>query len=501
LRRIFASQVSSTGCLSRCKEETLISSASEFLDGRKFDVVVIGAGMAGMAAAIRLALFDYKVLLLERHNVPGGLNSYYALGGRRYDVGLHAVTNYVPPGVRGTPLTKIFRQLRIDRDEFALSEQMGSRIVFPGFDLSFNNDAEIFRSEIARVFPHCVAGFDRLLKSMDEFDSLALDAPDLSARKILREHLGEPPLEDALLLPLCYYGSARENDMEFAQFVIMYNALFREGFARPLDGVRRVIRVLRKKYRALGGERRLKLGVKRIVAAEGKASRLQLDDGQVIQADHVVSTIGLVETQRLCSDQAPDVSEQEVGRLSFVETITVTDRQPVDFGWKDTIVFFNDAEQFHYQRPANLVDPRSGVICFPNNYRYPDEQNLDDGFFRVTALADFKGWTSLDEALYKQKKAEWFDHLREVSLRMLPKTDETLFNRHVIETDMFTPRTIQHFTGKLGGAVYGAPEKRRDGSTHLNNLYLCGTDQGFLGIIGAMLSGISIVNQKILAPS
>ena len=142
--------------------------------------------MAGMAAAIRLALFDRKVLLLERHNVPGGLNSYYALGGRRYDVGLHAVTNYVPPQVRGAPLTKIFRQLRIDRDEFALSEQKGSRIVFPDFELGFSNDMEAFRSEIERVFPHCLEGFDRLIKTMDEFDSLAPDAPDLSTRDILR---------------------------------------------------------------------------------------------------------------------------------------------------------------------------------------------------------------------------------------------------------------------------------------------------------------------------
>jgi len=463
--------------------------------------VVIGAGMAGMAAAIRLALFDRKVLLLERHNVPGGLNSYYALGGRRYDVGLHAVTNYVPPQVRGAPLTKIFRQLRIDRDEFALSEQKGSRIVFPDFELGFSNDMEAFRSEIERVFPHCLDGFDRLTKTMAEFDSLASDAPDLSARDILREYLGEPALEDALMCPLCYYGSARENDMEFAQFIIMFNALFREGFARPLEGVRRVIRVLRNKYRALGGERRLKLGVNRIVADEGKVARLELDDGQVIHADHVVSTIGWVETQRLCSDRQPDAAGEEVGRLSFVETITVTDLQPADFGWEDTIVFFNDAERFVYERPDDLVDPRSGVICFPNNYRYPDGENLEEGFLRVTALADFDGWTSLEEPVYKEKKAEWFDVLHDVSLRMLPKIDEDRLKRHQLATDMFTPRTIQHFTGKLGGAVYGAPSKRRDGSTHLGNLYLCGTDQGFLGIVGAMLSGISIVNQKILAPS
>ena len=38
-----------------------------------YDTVIIGAGMSGLAAGIRLAMFDQKVCILERHNVPGGL--------------------------------------------------------------------------------------------------------------------------------------------------------------------------------------------------------------------------------------------------------------------------------------------------------------------------------------------------------------------------------------------------------------------------------------------
>jgi hypothetical protein len=50
----------------------------------------------------------------------------------------------------------------------------------------------------------------------------------------------------------------------------------------------------------------------------------------------------------------------------------------------------------------------------------------------------------------------------------------------------------------LNGAIYGAPDKIKDGHTHLENVYLAGTDQGFLGIIGAMLSGISMANLHVL---
>jgi hypothetical protein len=79
-----------------------------------------------------------RVLLVERHNAPGGLNSFYFLGGRKMDVGLHALTNYLPPGHKGA-LTKICRQLRIDREAFDLCPQKGSRIAFPGVDLRFGN--------------------------------------------------------------------------------------------------------------------------------------------------------------------------------------------------------------------------------------------------------------------------------------------------------------------------------------------------------------------------
>jgi phytoene dehydrogenase-like protein len=38
-------------------------------------------------------MFGKKVVILEKHYVVGGLNSFFARKGRKFDVGLHAVTN------------------------------------------------------------------------------------------------------------------------------------------------------------------------------------------------------------------------------------------------------------------------------------------------------------------------------------------------------------------------------------------------------------------------
>ena len=105
-----------------------------------YDVAVVGAGMSGLAAGIRLAQFDYKVCILEKHSVVGGLNSFYRRNGRNYDVGLHAMTNYAPKGVKSGPLSRILRHLRISWDEFGLVPQNGSAIAFPGVELNFTND-------------------------------------------------------------------------------------------------------------------------------------------------------------------------------------------------------------------------------------------------------------------------------------------------------------------------------------------------------------------------
>src|SRR3954471_26361 len=121
-----------------------------------YDVAIIGAGMSGLAAGIRLAHFGKKVCIFERHNASGGLNSFYSLGGRKFDVGLHAMTNYVPAGVKGTPLGKLLRQLRIEREEFALRPQKQSQIAFgPRGEttLRFTNEFATLDAEVAAKFP------------------------------------------------------------------------------------------------------------------------------------------------------------------------------------------------------------------------------------------------------------------------------------------------------------------------------------------------------------
>ena len=459
-----------------------------------YDTIIIGAGMSGLAAGIRLAHYDQKVCILERHYTIGGLNSFYRMNGRNYDVGLHAVTNFTEKGVKKGPLARILRQLRFKWEDFSLSPQKGSRIAFPGVDLRFTNELDCLREEIRREFPKQVDNFERLVERVADYDDLDQASFELSAREILNEIISEPMLIEMIFCPLMWYGNAAEHDMAWGQFSIMFRSIFIEGFARPYKGVRLILKNLVKRFRGLGGELLLRKGVNRIHVDGEQAVSVELDNGDILEGKRILSSAGHVETLRMCTDSSePD--PRLAGQMSFIESISVLDRQPASIGNEDTIVFYNDSEKFHWERPADeMCDLRTGVVCSPNNYIYSaDDGELADGLIRITTIADFDRWNELSPEDYAREKLRWYDRSVAASVKFTQD-----FRPFVIDTDVFTPTTIRRFTWHDNGAVYGAPDKKLDGCTHLKNLFLCGTDQGFVGIIGAMMSGISMANMHCL---
>jgi len=456
-----------------------------------YDVLIIGAGMSGLAAGIRLAYYGKKVCILEKHHRVGGLNSFYSRDGHKFDVGLHAMTNYVPKGTKSTPLPKLLRQLKLKAEDFALCQQRISVVKFPGKTLRFNNDLNFFIQEVSENFPAQADNFRKLLKTISEYDALALEAKPLSARDVIGSIISDPLLIDMLFCPLMFYGNAQENDMEFGQFVIMFNSIFCEGFARPQDGVRHILNILVKHYEENGGELRLKCGVKNIQVANGRVESILLDNGEVLRSHNVISSAGYVETMRLLSDYDPAGFKYDVGRLSFIEFIMVLDKELAEMGYNTTITFYNNSDKFNYRKPDRLVDVSSGVICCPNNFQF--ESPLPEAIIRVTNMANFDLWNNLDKEEYKAQKAAWLETTLEEVVKFVPD-----FRDSIVYSDIFTPKTIYKYTGHLNGSVYGTPNKIKTGRTHLENLFICGTDQGFLGIVGAMLSGISMANLHIL---
>jgi phytoene dehydrogenase-like protein len=310
-----------------------------------------------------------------------------------------------------------------------------------------------------------------------------------SAREVVAGWIDDPLLVEMIFCPILFYGGSRPHDLDFGQFSILFRSIFLEGLARPLEGIRPLLKLLVQKFKESGGELRLGVGAGEIVSRDGRATAVVLDDGEALPARFVLSSAGRRETMQLChltGDALP-----AAGEISFFESTSILDVLPSSLGLDKTVVFFSDSPQFRYAPPDDLIDLHSGVICVPNNFAY--EEPMPVGCVRLTALANYDRWSRLAPDSYREAKRRCYHGMAASAARYVP-----VFQRSVVADDVFTPTTIRRFTGHENGAVYGCPEKQYDGRTHLENLLLCGTDQGLVGIVGTLLSGISIANRYVL---
>ena len=448
--------------------------------------------MSGLAAGIRLANYGGKTLILERHYRIGGLNSYYRAGGYDMDVGLHAVTNYSPNGPKSAPMARLMRQLRLKMADFKLAPQKVSRIVFPDVTLEFGNDFERFSQNVSEAFPSQKENFRKLVDRIREYDDLDLEIKPVSGREVVRSIITDPLLADMIMLPIMYYGSAEEDDMEFGQFVVIFKSVFFEGLSRPEGGIRVILDLLEKRYMDSGGELRLRAGVSRIVTDNGKVSGVVLDNGEELECGAVFSSAGLPETVGMCPESAPDDASRLPGRISLMESVNILDTGADKLGADASVIFYNNAPGLSYRKPDEPVDVKSGVICFPGNFDYETAPGVDS--VRITNLADYEFWMSADDNTYAGNKKAWHERSLEAADAFMPGVKD-----RIVFSDVFTPRTITKFTGRVNGAVYGSPVKSKNARTPVGGLYIVGADQGFLGIVGAMLSGVTVANIHLMS--
>ncbi len=66
-----------------------------------YDVVIIGGALAGMSACLQLQAWGIKdILILEKHNMPGGLATDFVRNGFEIEATLHEMMSIGQPGKR-----------------------------------------------------------------------------------------------------------------------------------------------------------------------------------------------------------------------------------------------------------------------------------------------------------------------------------------------------------------------------------------------------------------
>jgi phytoene dehydrogenase-like protein len=264
----------------------------------------------------------------------------------------------------------------------------------------------------------------------------------------------------------------------------MFKSLYFEGFSRPEGGVRTILSLLMKKINELGADLRFKTAVSKILVKDSGEAFGVVANGEEFYAPVILSSIGYPETVRL----TPQIdSPPRVGAMTFLESIFVFDKKIPIHNNDSTIIFYNNSKKYNYRPATEYFDANSAVVCFPDNYESLNQEG--EGTVRITFMANYDQWKNLDRLEYDSMK----EKVGESSLKLINELTQG-FDGKVLFRDIFSPMTIERYTWHLNGTVYGSIDKTRDGKTPFKNLFIIGTDQGFLGIIGAILSGISMAN-------
>ena len=166
-----------------------------------YDTIIIGAGMSGLAAGIRLAHFGKRVCILERHQrhrraellLPPARPHLRRRTARHHQ--------FHPEGAHTGPFARLLRQLRVTWDQWALAPQLGSAIIFPNAILRFSNDFELLVSELRMRFPRQIDNFRRLVASLHDYGQFGQSGATRSARKVVGEIIDDPLLIEMIFCP------------------------------------------------------------------------------------------------------------------------------------------------------------------------------------------------------------------------------------------------------------------------------------------------------------
>ncbi|MGX7826869.1 phytoene desaturase family protein [Actinokineospora sp. 24-640] len=129
------------------------------LSGRTDHVVVVGAGLSGLSAALHLAGAGREVTVLEAAAVPGGRAGQETLAGHRVDTGAAVLTM---PELIDEALAAVGASLAAEVDLVRLDPAYRAHFA-DGSTIAVHTDAEAMEAEVRRVAgPRDAAGYRRL---------------------------------------------------------------------------------------------------------------------------------------------------------------------------------------------------------------------------------------------------------------------------------------------------------------------------------------------------
>ncbi|MEL7538753.1 MAG: phytoene desaturase [Pseudomonadota bacterium] len=440
------------------------------MDERTNRAVVIGAGLGGLAAGIRLAARGYDVDVFEKLDGPGGRAYAYRQDGFVFDAGPTIVT---APFLLEELWGLAGRKLSDDVDLRAIDPYYTIRF-HDGETFDYSGDPDAMRAQIAKFNPDDWDGYQRFLdasaelyrvgfnellyESFDTLWSMARTLPDLIRTQFYRSVYGmvcryikHPRLRMIFSFhPLLIGGNPMTTTAIYALIAHLERS---HGVHYAMGGTNQIVSGMVGLIERLGGRVHLSSPVKQVLVDSGRAAGVKLESGAEHRADVVVSNADSASTYRYLvpAEHRRRWSDRKIDSARYSMSLFVwyfgTKRQYPDVphhmillgpryrGLLDDIFsrkVLADDFSLYLHRPTATDPSMAPEGC--------------DAFYVLSPVPNLKAgvdWQSHAET-YRQVIA------KSLADTVLPGLDESLVTSH-----MLTPQDFQDRLSSVHGAAFG----------------------------------------------
>jgi prolycopene isomerase len=484
------------------------------------DVIVIGAGLAGLTAASLLAKRGLQVLVIDKSYNPGGACGTFKRGDVIFDQGSSMLYGFGERGFNAHAFVFDCLQEPIDM----VKHELLYCVNFRGHRVKFWPDVDKFVEELAGVFPSQRAHLQRFYRDLRVIyqhvmvENPAYTTPDetppmqamasvlrhpgsyirflsylnRSARSLLEQYFTDPEIFkffDKLTSTYCYTTLA-ESPAVLAAVMFIDNHV--GGSYYPAGSTVFLPGKLEKVIEEHGGEMLLEQEVVRILFKDGKPAGVALGDGREIYAANLIysGTVRnlygkLIEAEYATPAKVAWAANQVLSYPSVVLYASV-ERDGIPDDTAPIEMLIGNPDQ---------LDEGEVTVYIPS---IDDHTLCDPDTHVVIAIGPtFERWDRSDDTAYQSQKVREQQRLIGVLERRFPG-----ISGRVRYAEIATPCTIERYTLKDGGSVAGPKQmlgqhmlRRQHTRTRWDTLYCCGeaTVLG-TGTPAVTTSGISAAN-------
>ncbi len=484
---------------------------------KRYDAIVIGAGVGGLTAATLLARKGWRVLLLEKERQVGGYVVSFKRGAFTFD----ATGSFIGGCEEGGEFFQILKELDVhEAIEFLPIRNIQN--IYPGFEVRLDQGGfSSYADQLLTLFPEEERGLKEYLslvrKIGEEVNAYSRITPirkilfPVFFRNLIRFHR---TTHQKVLDRLFRGGEIKmalhtlpvtdpPSRLSFLFVATLITKVLMQGVFYPKGGMGRVTEAMAQSFLRFGGELFLQTEVDRVLIKGGKAEGVLTRDGKMFPSSYILSDINpnhLV--QKLPRDYQASL-QRKLMRLEYsLSSFILYLATDLDLG-KMNLPYFtyhrslSDLEQeFRMILGGKIPQHPTLVVSIPtllDSSLAPKGAHL----LKVLVVAPFdyqERWRENDPEQYRRIKDEFSRNiLLQLESKLIPGLKD-----HLLFFEAASPITLARYTGNERGAMYGlasTPQQignfRPPHQTSIPGLFQVGHyTRPSHGIVGASLSGL-----------